>query len=97
MAFRGPVAKSGKLETLGTRFGIHTVNPHPLNKNVSLTVHQIQKIILLGFLGGAGERRNRNRGGHEGDQQGTEHGFEMQGIQFVVTTTGVPTLTRLKT
>ena len=75
-----PVAQSRKGKPLRPGFCIHVVNPSALHQHVVLAIHQVEEIVLFGFLAWVGHGLSRKQGRHGGDQEGAKHGFGDGGI-----------------
>tara|TARA_B100002051_G_C16502740_1_gene518719 strand:+ start:318 stop:485 length:168 start_codon:yes stop_codon:yes gene_type:complete len=50
MPLRRPVSESRKGKPLRPGFSIHVVNPSALHQHVVLAIHQVEEIVLFGFL-----------------------------------------------
>ena len=49
MSLRRPIAKGGELKPLCTRLVIHIGNTLPLNKDMTIAIDEVEKVILRGF------------------------------------------------
>ena len=73
VSLRRPVSKSRQSQALCPGFGIHVVNPSALHQHVVLAIHQVEKIVLFGFLAWVGHGLSRQQGRQGGDQEGAKH------------------------
>ena len=49
MSLRRPIAKGGELKPLCTRLVIHIGNTLPLNKDMTIAIDEVKKVVLRGF------------------------------------------------
>ena len=49
MSLRRPIAKGGELKPLCTRLDIHIRNTFPLNKDMTIAIDEVEKIIFRDF------------------------------------------------
>ena len=49
MSLRRPIAKGGELKPLCTRLVIHIGNTLPLNKDMTIAIDEVEKVIFRGF------------------------------------------------
>ena len=97
MPFGRPVAKCGELQPFSAGLGVHSTDAFSLHKHIAIAIHKVQKVVLFGLLGGARLGAEGKHQGRGSNQQKAQHEDKNRGFQFLVTSTGVPTLILLNT